>query len=249
MKKIFALLFSLLCLTSFAKERFKPIHIADLEKMLAKEQNLLLLDANVESTREKVGLIHGARALTSYDSYPATELPKEKSTPLVFYCANKMCTASHAAAERAADFGYTNIYVMVDGVYGWQKAGKALDPYGNPQKKDQPSVGEVKEISPLEAKKLADTKKALIVDVREGEERHEVIHGARWWPMSKADTDWDAFVKSLDKKKTVVFHCAAGRRAKKMADKLAKEGFQTAFFQGPDQWKSAGLAVEIGPTP
>ena len=67
--------------------------------------------------------------------------------------------------------------------------------------------------------------------------------------MSKIDSsDWSTFVSHLDKSKTVIVHCAGGVRAKRVADKLAQMGFHTAYFKGPDQWKSAGLPVKAGTT-
>jgi hypothetical protein len=49
----------------------------------------VIFDANVEDTRNKYGVIPGARLLTTYDHYNvATELPPAKNAKLVFYCAN-----------------------------------------------------------------------------------------------------------------------------------------------------------------
>lgn len=32
----------------------------------------------------------------------------------------------HKAARRAAELGYTNLYIMPDGIVGWIKAGKPV---------------------------------------------------------------------------------------------------------------------------
>jgi rhodanese-related sulfurtransferase len=34
--------------------------------------------------------------------------------------------ASHEAARRAVDAGYTNVEVMADGIKGWKEAGKPV---------------------------------------------------------------------------------------------------------------------------
>ena len=39
-----------------------------------------------------------------------------------------MCRASDAAAERAANAGYTNVNVMRDGIKGWANAGEPTVP-------------------------------------------------------------------------------------------------------------------------
>ena len=40
--------------------------------------------------------------LTSSSKYDLSQLPEDKAKDLIFYCSNTRCTASDAAAERAA---------------------------------------------------------------------------------------------------------------------------------------------------
>ena len=71
-------------------DHFKLMHVADLAALRADpNSHVVILDANVEDTRDKYGVIPGARLLTTYDNYDvATELPPGKNAKLVFYCAN-----------------------------------------------------------------------------------------------------------------------------------------------------------------
>ena len=71
-------------------DKFNLIHVKDLAKMRADPgSNVVILDANVERTRERYGVIPGARLLSSYDDYDvAKELPPARQARLVFYCAN-----------------------------------------------------------------------------------------------------------------------------------------------------------------
>ncbi len=71
-------------------DNFKLIHVADLAALRADpNSHVVILDANVQDTRNKYGVIPGARLLPSYDNYDvATELPPAKNAKLVFYCAN-----------------------------------------------------------------------------------------------------------------------------------------------------------------
>ncbi len=40
--------------------------------------------------------------------------------------------ASHEAARRAVDAGYTDVGVMTDGIWGWKDAGEPVDyPFGH----------------------------------------------------------------------------------------------------------------------
>jgi rhodanese-related sulfurtransferase len=50
-------------------------------------------------------------------------LPKDKQSTIVFYCAERRCYASQAAAREAVKFGYTRVLVMPEGIFGWVNAG------------------------------------------------------------------------------------------------------------------------------
>lgn len=89
-----------------------------------KEKKAVPVDANGKETRGSQGVIPGAVLLTSSSQYAVSELPAAKDTKLVFYCANQMCGASHAAAKRAMENGYTDVAVLPEGIAGWKKAGQ-----------------------------------------------------------------------------------------------------------------------------
>lgn len=65
-----------------------------------------------------------------FSAFAARDLPASKDRPLVFYCYNKMCLASHQAARRALELGYTSVFVMPEGIQGWVKAGNPTDKGG-----------------------------------------------------------------------------------------------------------------------
>jgi hypothetical protein len=73
-----------------ADDNFKLMHVADLAALRSDpNSHVVILDANVDTTREKYGVIPGARLLTTYDNYNVgTELPPANNAKLVFYCAN-----------------------------------------------------------------------------------------------------------------------------------------------------------------
>lgn len=89
-----------------------------------KAKKAIPVDANGKETRSTQGVIPGAVLLTSSSQYDVKELPAEKDSKLVFYCANQKCGASHAAAKRAMENGYTNVAVLPDGITGWKQAGQ-----------------------------------------------------------------------------------------------------------------------------
>jgi rhodanese-related sulfurtransferase len=97
------------------------VTVDDLDRMLANHE-CRAVDANGDATRRRMGVIPGAVLLRDMDA--VDQLPADRSTGLVFYCANTACGASHEAAERAIAAGYTHVRVLPEGIAGWVKAGK-----------------------------------------------------------------------------------------------------------------------------
>jgi hypothetical protein len=71
-------------------DQFQIIHVADLAKLIADPSSKVqVYDANHSATRERFGIIPSAHLLSSSDKYDVTkELPADKNTKLVFYCAD-----------------------------------------------------------------------------------------------------------------------------------------------------------------
>jgi rhodanese-related sulfurtransferase len=106
-----------------AEANLPTVSVDDVDKALASGQ-VQAVDANGDQTRKKMGVIPGAVLLTDSDSFKPSELPADKQKPLVFYCGNEQCGASHHAAGKALEAGYVNVKVMPAGIAGWVKAGK-----------------------------------------------------------------------------------------------------------------------------
>ena len=98
-----------------------PVSVDELDQLLASHQ-CVAVDANGDSTRRQMGVIPGTVLLRDLDA--VDQLPPDKATGLVFYCANSACRASHEAAAKAIAAGYTHVRVLPDGIAGWVKAGK-----------------------------------------------------------------------------------------------------------------------------
>lgn len=56
----------------------------------------------------------------------------DKSRPLVFFCASRMCWLAHNATLRALDLGYTNVHWYRGGRDSWQAAGLPMTPVAPP---------------------------------------------------------------------------------------------------------------------
>ncbi len=124
-----AALLSLVMLGSapaLADEGFSLIHSQDLAQDL-KAGQAMVFDANNTETRQKEGIIPGAKLLSSASAYDvAKEIAAPKTQEVVFYCGGPKCMASHEAASRAVKAGYSNVKVMADGITGWKKAGQPV---------------------------------------------------------------------------------------------------------------------------
>jgi rhodanese-related sulfurtransferase len=48
---------------------------------------------------------------------------KGDDVELIFYCSNRRCTASHSAAKKAIELGFSDVLVYVEGTAGWYQAG------------------------------------------------------------------------------------------------------------------------------
>jgi rhodanese-related sulfurtransferase len=110
---------------------FKVVSVEQVQQGLATnkadKKPFAVFDANSKGTRESMGVIPTAVLLPSASSYDLALLPADKATPVVFYCANEKCTASHTAAKRAMAAGYGDVAVLSAGIKGWVEAGKAVD--------------------------------------------------------------------------------------------------------------------------
>ena len=104
-------------------ESVPDVTIDELAAKLA-TRDFQAVDANGEATRKKLGVIPGAVLLTDSEAFSTSELPKDKSKTLVFYCANTHCSASEEAAARALTAGYKNVRILPEGIAGWVAAGK-----------------------------------------------------------------------------------------------------------------------------
>ena len=74
------------------EERFRLIEVPELESLQKDARApVTVLDANDAETREKSGVIPGAKLLSSFNRYDIQkELPADKNAPLVFYCSNRL---------------------------------------------------------------------------------------------------------------------------------------------------------------
>ncbi len=101
--------------------KFKMMTAEELKDKLQAAPQVHVVDVNGDARWAK-GRVPGAKHILRENLSEQT-LPKDKNAMLVFYCGSSKCMASHKAANIAAGLGYTNVWVMGDGIKGWESKG------------------------------------------------------------------------------------------------------------------------------
>jgi hypothetical protein len=70
-----------------AEENFPTMTVAEVDQAIQAKQ-AVAVDCNGDRTRKKNGVLPGAIVVSDEETYPASELPADKTTKLVFYCAD-----------------------------------------------------------------------------------------------------------------------------------------------------------------
>jgi rhodanese-related sulfurtransferase len=107
-----------------ASDALAQIKLDELERGIA-DKSITVYDANSKEHFAE-GHIPSAKHL-AYDQITAQALPADKAAPVVFYCWNEQCSASHEAAKAAMKLGYTNVRIYAGGIEGWRKGGKSVE--------------------------------------------------------------------------------------------------------------------------
>lgn len=124
--RVLAIILLLAALVSFAPcstpvegEHYSFVTLREAHELYSKP-GVFFIDVNEPEIYERYH-IPGATPVTSEDLQRF--LPADKHATLVFYCAERRCTASHAAAREAVKLGYRSVLVMPEGIFGWVNAG------------------------------------------------------------------------------------------------------------------------------
>lgn len=103
--------------------RVAHVSIAEVQRFLGKPA-VYVYDVNLPEIWTKNHL-PGAIHVTSPNLQ--RYLPADKQAIIIFYCAEPRCYASESAAAKAIRSGYTRVYVMPEGIFGWVRAGNAVE--------------------------------------------------------------------------------------------------------------------------
>jgi rhodanese-related sulfurtransferase len=108
-----------LCVMPVEGEHYSWITLREARDLLGKP-GATFIDVNEPEIYEQH---HIAGSVHVTDEHLDHFLPKDKGATLVFYCYERRCTASHAAAREAVKLGYRHVLLMPEGIMGWVNAG------------------------------------------------------------------------------------------------------------------------------
>lgn len=173
--------------------------------VLPKPDGVQIIDSRPATRKFDPGHIPTAMNLHDGDfDKLVDQLPKDKSTLLIFYCEGFECMLSHNSAFRAEKLGYANIKVYAAGYPDWIKKG---------------NMGAVS--LPFLKKKLDEASPLVLIDSRPKERKYDKGHipGA----INIPDADFDKMLDRLpaDKATPLYFYCE-GLSCKLSSDSAAK---------------------------
>ena len=107
----------------FAGNFFQPVPMADVARLM-KRPGVAIIDVNVQELWEKH---HIPGAIHIENGNLAKQLPVDKSTTLIFYCAGPLCLEGPNMATNSIMLGYHRVFIMTDGIFTWVKAGYPVE--------------------------------------------------------------------------------------------------------------------------
>jgi rhodanese-related sulfurtransferase len=168
----------------------------------------LIVDARPQKTKFNKGHIPTAINIP-YSQFDALKgkLPRELTTPIIFYCGGLKCKLSHKSAARAIVMGYKNVSVFETGYPAWKKQ------FGTADATVAVKAGEVEGSIDLERFKSIMTKTpetVTLIDVRDAD---EFAKGHFETAVNIPVEDLEPKIKDLPSDKPIVFVCSTGARS------------------------------------
>ncbi len=177
------------------------------------------------------------------------ETVNDNTSKVVFYCNGIKCAKSYKAAVKAAESGYTNVYVYDAGVFEWTKTypdkavllgKKPADPHDIISENDLQSKLLDKDIFAKEAKSV----EAYLIDTRDANQRKKTPDFARSAKRIPLDTlaemfDDEKFMKDIDGK-TLYIMDAVGKQIQWIQYHLISKGVDKYYFLKNGVWSFYG---------
>lgn len=197
----------------------------------------LIVDARPQKTKFDKGHIPSAINIpfSQFDALKG-KLPRELSTPIIFYCGGLKCKLSHKSAAKAIVMGYKNVSVFETGYPAWKKQ------FGSANAGVAVKAGEVEGAIDLERFKkiMSQTPEAVtLIDVRDAD---EFIKGHFKTAVNIPVEVLEPKILGLPSDKPVVFVCSTGARSGEAyyMVKDVREALDTYYVEAEIDFKKDG---------
>jgi rhodanese-related sulfurtransferase len=191
------------------------------------ENTAMIIDSRPQKTKFNTGHIPSAINIpfSQFDTLKG-KLPRDLTTPLVFYCGGLKCRLSHKSAVKALEMGYTRVTVFAKGYPEWKKT------YGAGTETLQVKAGEVEGSIDLELFKsiIANRPESiLLIDVRDAD---EFTKGSFKTAVNIPVEILEPKIKTFADDKPIIFVCSTGARSGEAfyMTKDVKESLKDVFY-------------------
>ena len=247
-----------------AKSYIDSISVEETKKLIDSDADVVLLDIRTFAEFKEHGWIEGRTVLPhGMVIFNIKKIVPNKDVPIIVYC--KKGKRSSMVAYQLQQMGYEDVKYLDGGILIWKRTGfpvvtsgtskiakEAVVPEGDmpASKSTDDFVAEankvVKAVSPTEAKKVIDTKDAVLLDIRSTQEieSQDAIDGALVMEHGKVPFN---IVKKIHDANTPFFViCEKGGRSALIAQQLQEMGYKDVHHieGGIIAWKEAGLPVK-----
>jgi rhodanese-related sulfurtransferase len=118
--RMLSFLLGLLFLTStVAMAQYPVIDSEQLKSHLTGKKKVVLIDSRTPEEYQQAHIPGAIIIPADQMKMDAAKLPRDKATPLIFYCRGLGCTLSRMAASSAVEMGYTSIMIYQPGMPDW----------------------------------------------------------------------------------------------------------------------------------
>jgi rhodanese-related sulfurtransferase len=233
-----------------AKGTGQSVSGAYIKKLLDEKADFMLIDARPRRTFDK-GAIAGAVNIsdTDFDKH-VDNLPKDKATPIIYYCGGLECVLSNKSAEKARALGYSNVKTYAEGYPEWVKlygASASAAPSAESaavESKGSLTIEAGKEkgtmtVASFEKIMQENPQALMLVDVRDAREFNKAtLKGAINIPIGQLEKQ----IETLPLDKPIVFLCGTGARSGEAYDtaKLLRSELQVYFLDAEMKFNPDG---------
>ena len=222
-----------------AKGQMQSVSGAYIKQLIDDKASVMLVDSRPTRVFDK-GAIPTAVNIpdTEFDKH-VDKLPKDKATPLIFYCGGLECVLSNKSADKARQLGYTDIKTYPEGYPEWSSTYAGAKPAAAIEAGKEKGTMTVASFEGL----MKDNPGALIVvDVRDAKEfAAGNMKGSVNIPINELEKKLD----TLPKDKPIVFVCGTGGRSGEAYDivKLLRTDLQAYFLDADIKFNADGTYV------